>query len=61
MKKIAFIVLVITMCSCSKECEEQSKDLLQRYQNSVNNANGNLDAIRELQKEYNQAKSNLDC
>ena len=61
MKLLLITILFLSFVSCSKDCEDQSKALLNQYNNSIKNANGNPDAIQDLRRQYEQAKANIDC
>jgi len=60
MKHLLLIAAFSVMTSCSN-CQQEADDLYQQYLNSVQNANGNPAAIKEIKAQYEHEKSKLGC
>lgn len=61
MKKMLLLsAIMLTLASCSKDCEDQLEQLNRDYQNALQNANS-FEAVEEIKRQYKEAKNNLDC
>ena len=60
------IILILTfsliaLTSCTRDCEQEAKDLDKTYLEAIQHTNGNPDALRDIKRQYEAAKANLDC
>jgi hypothetical protein len=53
MKKLMFILVVVGMTSCSKNCDELEAAAYNKYQQAYYYAGNSPTAIKELQRQYN--------
>lgn len=63
MKKLIFILAVVGMTSCSKNCDDLEMAATNQYKNAIFNCNGNSAAVNEVTRQYNEKIKQIrkDC
>ena len=61
MKKLSLLILLLIFASCSKDCDTMEAEIYQDYYEALKGTNGNLEAVRELQRQRDKRLANLDC
>jgi len=56
-----WLIGYVLLCVSCTNCQQEADDLYQQYLNSVQNANGNTAAIKEIKAQYEHEKSKLGC
>jgi len=60
MKKLILIIVII-MSSCSNvDCDEEKKQLTEKYNQAIQNAGGSFPAIEQITAQYQQKMNELN-